>query len=288
MAETVEALLAAGRARLQSGAEWLREEAPLEAELLLAHVLSTERWRLRAAANEVVAAEAAARFHELVARRAAGEPLHYLLGRRGFWSLELQVGPGVLVPRPDTECLVEQALAHIDAALAAGADPCRVLDLGTGSGAIAIAIAVERPQVEVMAVEASPIAFDLAATNIARLAPGRVELLAGSWWEPVRLRRFDVAVSNPPYLAADDPHLPSLAFEPREALVGGADGLDCFRTIVAGAGAHLAPGGWLGLEHGAMQGDAVRQLLRAAGFQDIATHRDLAGLERVSGGCAPR
>lgn len=301
MAETVEALLATGRTRLQAGPEWQRDEASLEAELLLAHVLSTARWRLRAAAAETVAPDAATRFRELVARRIAGEPLHYLLGEREFWSLELQVGPGVLVPRPDTECLVEQALVRIDEVRSRIAGPCRVLDLGTGSGAIAIAIAVTCDQrrplaqrqavevtaVEITAVEASPAALAIAAANIGRLAAGRVDLLSGSWWEPVHGRRFEVVVSNPPYLAADDPHLPSLAFEPREALVSGPDGLECFRKIVTDAGAHLAPGGWLGLEHGATQGEAVRELLMAAGFVRVHTHRDLAGHERVTGGYAP-
>ena len=310
MAETVEALLASGRATLIAGPEWLHAEASLEAELLLAQVLGTARWRLRVVANDVVAPEAVRHFGELLARRAAGEPLHYLLGQREFWSLDLQVGPGVLVPRPDTECLVEQALARIDAMRSRGAGPCRVLDLGTGSGAIAIAIAAEvtaacnpspRPSqrtamdvapvdvmaVEITAVEFSPVAAGIAAANIARHAPGRVELLAGSWWAPVRGRRFEVVVSNPPYLTADDPHLPSLAFEPREALVSGIDGLECFRAILAEALAHLAPGGWLGFEHGAGQGEAVRHLMNAAGLARVATHRDLSGHERVTGGYAP-
>lgn len=288
--------MATGRTGLQAGPEWQRDEASLEAELLLAHVLSIERWRLRAAAAETVAPDAATRFRELVARRTAGEPLHYLLGEREFWSLDLQVGPGVLVPRPDTECLVEQALVRIDEVGSRLAGPCRVLDLGTGSGAIAIAIAVTCDQrwppakgkaVEVTAVEASSAALAIAAANIGRLAAGRVDLLSGSWWEPVRGRRFEVVVSNPPYLAADDPHLRSLAFEPREALVSGVDGLECFRQIITDAGGHLVPGGWLGLEHGATQGEAVRKLLMAAGFVRVDTHRDLAGHERVTGGYAP-
>lgn len=275
--------LAAGDS-LAAGPPWIRGEARLEAELLLAATLGLERWQLRSRGTERVPADTAARFRALVARRLAGEPLHYLLGRREFWSLELQVAPGVLVPRADTECLVEQALLHLDTCLAAGADSYCVLDLGTGSGAIALAIASERPDVHVTAVEASPAAACIAAANIARLAPGRVELLTGHWYTPVSGRRFHVIVANPPYLAVDDPHLPSLAGEPLEALVSGPDGLEAFREIIAGATAHLLPGGWLGLEHGATQGPAVRALLQSAGLHDVTTHRDLAGLERVSGG----
>jgi release factor glutamine methyltransferase len=159
-----------------------------------------------------------------------------------------------------------------------------VLDLGTGSGAIALAIACERRDTQVTAIEASPAARVIAAGNIARLAPGRVELLAGDWFAPLAGRRFEVIVANPPYLAADDPHLVALAREPREALVSGPEGLECFRAILAGAPNHLVSGGWLGLEHGATQAMAVRELLGAAGLTGVTTHRDLAGLERVSSG----
>lgn len=281
---TVAELLAAARQSLAAGPAWLRDEAALEAELLLADALGLERWQLRPREHDPVAPASAERFLARVAQRVDGEPLHYLLGSREFWSLDLQVAPGVLVPRPDTECLVEQALRRIDAVLAAGIRPCRVLDLGTGSGAIALAIACERRDTQVTAIEASPAARVIAADNIARLAPGRVELLAGDWFAPLAGRRFEVIVANPPYLAADDPHLAALAREPREALVSGPEGLECFRAIIAGAPDHLVPGGWLGLEHGATQATAVRELLCAAGLTAVTTHRDLAGLERVSSG----
>ena len=186
------------------------------------------------------------------------------------------------MPRPDTECLVEVALRFLQ-----GQPRASVLDLGTGSGAIALALVSELPAARIVAVEVSPVALGLAADNIARLAPGRVELLQGNWFAPLGAQRFTCIVSNPPYLAADDPHLPSLAAEPREALVSGNDGLECYREIVAGAPAHLETHGLLALEHGHTQGADVRSLLAAAGFTDIATHRDLAGLERVTSGVQP-
>ena len=294
--DTIAGLLAAGTAQLAAGAEWVREDAASEAEYLLATALGVNRTQLRLRLETAVPADIAAHYQNQLTRRAAGEPVAYLLGEREFWSLPLRVGPGVLVPRPDTECLVEVALRFLQMRVAVhekGTDlptpstlspSPNVLDLGTGSGAIAVALATELPQAKVTAVELSPAAFTVAAGNIARLAPGRVELLAGHWYEPVGGRLFTCIVSNPPYLAADDPHLPSLAAEPREALVSGKDGLECYREIVAGAPAHLETHGLLALEHGHTQGADVRSLLAAAGFTDIATHRDLAGLERVTSG----
>ena len=288
-ASTVAHLLATGTAQLAAGMEWVREDAAREAELLLMEALAVTRTQLRLRSDEVVPTETAARYQAHIARRASGEPVAYLLGEREFWSLPLRVAPGVLVPRPDTECLVEVALQFLRAragerSRALESEAIRVLDLGTGSGAIALALATELPQAQVVAVELSAIALAMAADNIARLAPGRVELLAGHWYEPLGSRRFSCIVSNPPYLAADDPHLPSLAAEPREALVSGHDGLECYREIVAGAPTHLEAGGLLALEHGHTQGSAVRALLAEAGFTGIATHRDLAGLERVTSG----
>lgn len=277
---TIASLLAAGTAQLAAGAEWVREDAAHEAEYLLAAALGWNRTQLRLRLETAVPADIAAHYQNQLTRRAAGEPVAYLLGEREFWSLPLQVGPGVLVPRPDTECLVEVALRFLQGRT----NTPNVLDLGTGSGAIALALATELPQAKVTAVELSPAAFTVAAGNIARLAPGRVELLAGHWYEPVGGRLFTCIVSNPPYLAADDPHLPSLAAEPRSALVSGADGLECYREIVAGAPAHLEAGGLLALEHGHTQGADVRALLAAGGFTAIATQRDLAGLERVTSG----
>lgn len=278
--DTIAGLLATGTAQLAAGAEWVREDAAAEAEYLLATALGLTRTQLRLRLETVVPADLQARFAEQIARRASGEPVAYIHGEREFWSLPLQVGPGVLVPRPDTECLVEVALQF----LRGQTRPASVLDLGTGSGAIALALASELPLAQVVAVEVSPAALAVAAGNIARLAPGRVELLSGHWYEPVGGRRFACIVSNPPYLAEDDPHLPSLAAEPRSALVSGPDGLECYREIVAGAPKHLETGGLLAVEHGHTQGAAVSALFAAAGFTGIATHRDLAGLERVTSG----
>jgi release factor glutamine methyltransferase len=290
-------LLTAGTAQLATGVEWVREEAAREAELLLSEALAVNRAQLRLRAEEDVPTEIAARYRAHIARRASGEPVAYILGEREFWSLPLRVAPGVLVPRADTECLVEVALRFLqglDVAAAAHEAPLAtsthssqapsVLDLGTGSGAIALALASELPNTSVVAVEVSALALAMAAHNIARLAPGRVELLAGHWYEPVGTRRFTCIVSNPPYLSADDPHLPSLAAEPLGALVSGPDGFECYREIIAGAPAQLAVGGLLALEHGYAQGATVRALMAEAGFTGVATHRDLAGHERVTSG----
>ena len=279
---TIASLLANGTVQLAAGAEWVREDAASEAEYLLATALGLNRTQLRLRLDALVPADVAARFHDHIARRAAGEPVAYLHGEREFWSLPLRVGPGVLVPRPDTECLVEVALRFLQ-----GQATVSVLDLGTGSGAIALALASELPTARIVAVELSPTALATAANNIARLAPGRVELLQGNWFAPVGAQRFTCIVSNPPYLAADDPHLPSLAAEPLEALVSGADGLECYREIVAGAPAHLKTSGLLAMEHGHLQGAAVRALLEDRGFSGVVTHRDLAGHERVTSGAAP-
>ena len=279
---TIASLLANGTVQLAAGAEWVREDAASEAEYLLATALGLNRTQLRLRLDALVPADVAARFHDHIARRAAGEPVAYLHGEREFWSLPLRVGRGVLVPRPDTESLVEVALRFLQ-----GQATVSVLDLGTGSGAIALALATELPAARIVAVELSPAALAVAANNIARLAPGRVELLQGNWFAPVGAQRFTCIVSNPPYLAADDPHLPSLAAEPREALVSGSNGLECYRDIIAGAPAHLETSGLLAMEHGHTQGAAVRALLEDRGFSGVVTHRDLAGHERVTSGAAP-
>jgi release factor glutamine methyltransferase len=274
------ALLQAARGRLVGTGQ-----PALDSELLLAHVLRCSRAELAARPEALVAAPAASAFEALVERRSRGEPIAYLVGHKGFWTLELAVDPRVLVPRPETELLVELALARLppDGARA------RVLDLGTGSGALAIALATERPQCEVIAADASAEALAVARTNAASLDEIEVEFRQGSWWEPVAGERFDVVVANPPYLAADDPHLadPALRCEPRGALVAGATGLEALRQIVSGAPAHVVPGGWLLVEHGCDQGAAVRDLFASAGLAEVATHRDLAGLERATVGRAP-
>jgi len=251
----------------------------LDAALLLAHVTGASRAALAAHPERALSTEQAAALEALAGRRLRGEPVAYLTGRREFWSLDLGVTPDVLVPRPETELLVELALA----ALADVARPA-VLDLGTGSGAIALALARERPDAAVTAVDRSAEALAVAAANAARLGIGNVRFLRGSWFEPVAGARFDLVASNPPYLAADDAALAALACEPRSALVAGRSGLEALAQVCAGAPAVLAPGGALVVEHGAAQGAAVRGLMSAAGLVDVATHRDLAGLERATGG----
>ena len=252
---------------------------PADAALLLAHALGKSRSWLFAHADDALGEAEAARFDVLLARRAAGEPVAYLTGWRGFWTLELAVTPATLVPRPETELLVDLALARlpVDA-------PVRVADLGTGSGAIALAIASERPLAQVLATDASSAALDVARGNAARNGIGNVAFRLGSWLQPLGEDTFDLIASNPPYIAEGDPHLAQgdLRFEPAMALSCGADGLDAIRVIVRDAPACLRPGGWLLLEHGWEQGDAVRALLAAAGFADVATERDLEQRDRVS------
>ncbi|MGE4367798.1 peptide chain release factor N(5)-glutamine methyltransferase [Thermomonas sp.] len=252
---------------------------PVDGELLLAEALGRSRSWLYAHPEAPVPAPARARFGALLARRQAGEPVAYLLGRQGFWSLELEVGPATLIPRPETERLVELALARLPAG-----QPLRVADLGTGSGAIALALARERPQARIVATDASAEALAVARRNAERLGLVQVEFRTGDWLAPLRGERFDLIVSNPPYIALGDPHLAQgdLRFEPPMALASGADGLDAIRVIVRDADRHLRPGGWLLLEHGWNQGAAVRALLEAAGFVEVATGRDLEGRERIS------
>jgi release factor glutamine methyltransferase len=277
-AHSVAGALAAAAARIGG------EDARAEAEILLAHALARPRSWLYAHSEDALPQEAARRFAPLLDRRIAGEPVAYLVGRREFWSLDLEVGPATLVPRPETELLVELALAH----LAPEAD-ARVLDLGTGSGAIALAIASERPRARVTAVDASAPALQVAQRNAVRLGLERVRLLRSDWFSAVRDERFDLVLSNPPYLASDDPHLRegSLPFEPSLALASGRDGLDALRAICTGAPARLQDGGWLLFEHGLSQGEPARGLLRQNGFAQVQTWRDLEGRERVSGGMRP-
>lgn len=262
----------------------------LDADLLLLHTLGTaaeqlhqRRSWLLAHDDDLMPTQAQAQFDRLVQRRRGGEPLAYILGHKEFFGLDLLVDPRVLVPRPDTEVLVEWALACIDAASSRASDaPLRLLDLGTGSGAIALAIQHARPLARVDAVDASSDALVLARANASRLGLD-LQCLQGSWFDPVA-DRYDVIVSNPPYIRDADPHLPGLAHEPAMALTSGPDGLRDIRLIVAHAGRHLTPGGWLLLEHGFDQGAQVRELLQSAGFDQVASRQDLAGHWRCSGG----
>lgn len=253
----------------------------LDALVLLLHAIGRaphERAWLIAHGDDALAPDAAARFDVLCARRLAGEPVAYLTGYREFHGLRLQVDARVLDPRPDTETLVDWALELLPPGASA-----RVLDLGTGSGAIALALAQARPMARVIGVDASSDALAVARANARRLGLA-VELRLGDWLDPVAGERFGLIVGNPPYIAEGDPHLPTLAHEPRQALVSGADGLDAIRRIVGAAPAHLEPGGWLLLEHGWDQAAAVRELLRDAGFAQVQSRRDLAGIERCTGG----
>lgn len=255
-----------------------------EAEILLAHALGRSRTWLFTHAEDPIDTDAAAAFEALVARRQAGEPVAYLTGARGFWRFDLEVTPQTLIPRADTERLVELALERLPSD-----QRLRLLDLGTGTGAIALALASERPMASVIAVELSPGAASVARRNAARLGfAARVEVREGAWFAPVAGELFDLIASNPPYIEADDPHLAAgdLRFEPPGALASGADGLRDLRIIVRDAPTHLRPGGWLLVEHGWQQGEAVRALFHAAGFVEVATERDLEDRDRVTLGRA--
>jgi release factor glutamine methyltransferase len=278
---SVASVLAMGAQRLRAGTSaTAAASATLDAGLLLAHTLRTTRVRLMSEAERAVEPVAVGRYRALIERRARGEPLAYLTGIREFWSLPLRVSRAVLVPRPETELLVERALAL--RAVSEG----RVVDLGTGSGAIALALARERPHWRVTATDISREALAVARANAAELQLTGIDFRQGSWFAPLGGARFDLIVSNPPYVAADDAVLenPALAHEPRLALTPGVDALRCLREIARDAPQHLAPGGWLLLEHGADQGVAVRQELVLAGCRSVRSHRDLAGHERITEG----
>lgn len=257
--------------------------ARLDAELLLAHVLGKPRTYLRTWPDRLPAEEQVSQFLGLVERRRAGEPVAYLIGQQGFWSLDLEVATDTLIPRPETELLVETALS-LDLH-----DEARALDLGTGTGAIALALASERPTWSLVGVDRMPGAVALAERNRRRLAVPNARFLESHWFAALNAERFDVIVSNPPYIAADDKHLTQgdVRFEPLSALVAGIDGLDDIRLIIEHAPHHLASGGWLLLEHGYDQVEAVSALLSTRGFKDISNRRDLAGHTRISLGRHP-
>jgi release factor glutamine methyltransferase len=245
-----------------------------EARLLLAEATGFSQAAVLAFPERVLPPAAQNNFLEYIEKRKRGEPIAYIVGRKEFYGIELAVNPAVLIPRPETELLVELALQR---------DFSNMADLGTGSGAIAIAVKKHRPFSRVVAIEASAAALAVAQRNAVKNGLD-IEFRHGRWFEPVAGERFDLIVSNPPYVAAGDPHLEALAFEPPQALVAGPDGLDAFREITRAARIHMAPGGWLLLEHGRGQEGAVRSLLQAAGLEEIATWPDLAGIPRVSGG----
>lgn len=256
----------------------------VDAHVIVAHLLGVDRAYLAANPMRVLTETEDARIDTLVARRALGHPVAHLLEQREFYGRMFAINSDVLIPRPETETLVEAALDRLSSRPSPLAP--RLLDLGTGSGAVAITLASERPEAAVTATDASEGALDIARRNAEALG-ARVELVHGSWYAPLAGRRFDLIVSNPPYVAARDPHLGQgdLRFEPQQALTdGSADGLDSIRAIVSGAGAHLEPGGWLIVEHGYDQREAVAALLQAAGFTATFSVDDLAGIPRVAGG----
>ena len=251
-----------------------------DAEILLAAAWGRSRSQLLTAAGEPVPGEVAARFEDACRQRADGVPVAYLLGSREFWSLPFTVNSAVLVPRPETELLVQRVLDLVPGSVA------DVADLGTGSGAIAIALAHERPGWRVLGTDASDLALAVARANGERLADSRVEWASGDWYAALAGRQFDALVSNPPYVAADDPVLGAdgLRHEPRDALTPGGDGYASLVTLINGAPGHLRSGGWLVLEHGSSQAPKLRALLVARGFTAVTSHRDLAGHERVTEG----
>ncbi|MNO28700.1 Release factor glutamine methyltransferase [compost metagenome] len=252
--------------------------ARLDVELLLAAALGKSRSYLHTWPERIVSSEAAHTFAAYLQRRRAGEPVAYILGQQGFWNLDLEVAPHTLIPRPETELLVEAALELLPATAAS------VLDLGTGTGAIALAVAAERPAWQVTAVDRVLEAVALAERNRQRLDLHNVTVLNSHWFSALEGHRFDLIISNPPYIAASDPHLAAgdVRFEPASALVAGADGLDDLRAIIARAPEHLRGGGWLLLEHGYDQAAAVRELLAKHDFEQIESRDDLGGHQRIS------
>ena len=257
------------------------EEASLEANLLLQHILNVNRAWLIAHAEDILTTEQDAIFEALLQRRLNGEPIAHILGSREFFALNLKVTADTLIPRPDTETLVEAALEKIPKTAQA-----RVLDLGTGTGAIALALAKHCPQAHVSAVDFSENALTVARENAENLSTPNVSFMHSHWFSALNNQQFDLIVSNPPYIAEHDPHLTQgdVRFEPKSALTSGADGLNDIRHIIAHAPQHLRPSGWLMLEHGYDQAEAVAKLMAEAGFTEIAHAQDLAGIQRVTFG----
>lgn len=293
----LQALLGQAKQQLATTLNLPANEAAIEAQILLRHALGdVSRAWLISHEEQALTPEQQALLEELLQRRLQGEPIAYILGKREFYGLDFSITPGVLIPRPDTETLVEAALLHIPPDR-----PCRILDLGTGSGAIAIAIAYHRPQATVTAVDRSEAAIKVARGNALRLlAPsplsssvegegvhvGNLRLLQSDWFSALQDEVFDVIVSNPPYVAATDPHLQQgdLRFEPTNALASGLDGLDDIRIIIAQAPPHLMQGGWLLFEHGYDQAALVAEMLKNAGFENVGHVADIAGILRVTRG----
>ena len=299
MQHTLQSLLTHDKTVLEAALSMDAGSARIEVQCLLQAVLRVNRAYLLTHPEQILDAEQQAHYAALLERRLSGEPIAYILGEREFYGLNFRVTPATLIPRPDTELLVELALERIPSPLPlsrlrereerSGGRGFRVLDLGTCSGAIALSIAHARPEAEVTAVDVSPDALDVARENVQRLNIANVRLLRSDWFAALAGERFDLIVSNPPYIADGDAHLAQgdLRFEPRSALASGTDGLDDIRRIVASAKEHLNHGGWLLFEHGYNQAEQVRALLRQNGYAGVFSARDLAGIERVSGGTIP-
>ena len=267
-------LLREGTRRL----ECVSGSARLDCELLVAHALGLDRAALHARSTEEPQTATVERFHALLAERGAGRPVAQIIGRREFYSLEFEITGDALVPRPETELLVDV----IRGGVGSTERTARILDLGTGCGAVAVALARELPGSQVVATDSSSRALTVARRNADGLAPGRVRFVQGPWYGPLDGRRFDAIACNPPYVESALCGDPPLCFEPPEALDGGPDGLRELRLVVSGAPPHLRPGGMLAVEHGADQGAPVRSLMRRVGLKTPVTHRDLAGHERVT------
>jgi len=283
MNSSIQLLLRDDSAALQTALQLDFSSARIEVQCLLQAVLQVNRAYLFTHPERILSDAESSRYHALFARRLQGEPVAYLLGEREFFGLNFKVTPATLIPRPDTELLVELALAKIPQQ-----GVYRVLDMGTGSGAIALSIAYARPNAQVWAVDFSEAALQIAQENQRALQLKNVTLLQSDWFAALAQQRFDMIVSNPPYIEFDDVHLSQgdVRFEPLTALASGADGLDDIRRIASQALQHLNPQGWLMFEHGYDQAAAVREILQQAGLKNIFSAQDLAGIERVTGGCA--
>ena len=281
---TIQTILQQHARQLEAALNLDYSSARIEVQCLLQAVLQVNRAWLLAHPEQPLSTEQQALYNALFERRLHGEPIAYLLGEREFYGLNFKVSPATLIPRPDTELLVELALQRIPQQ-----GVFRILDLGTGTGAIALSIAHARPNAEVIAVDASTAALEVAQLNAQRLNLGNARLLHSDWFGALHGERFDLIVSNPPYIATGDAHLSQgdVRFEPPGALASGADGLDDIRRITAQATTHLHADGWLLFEHGYDQAERVRTLLQQAGFADVFSARDLTGIERVSGGHRP-
>ncbi|MDG2374967.1 MAG: peptide chain release factor N(5)-glutamine methyltransferase [Woeseiaceae bacterium] len=275
---SIDAAIASAVSQLQDSSESPR----LDAELLLARTLDVQRSYLFAHPNDEMDSAAAERFDNAVVQRADGMPMAYITGIKEFWSMPLIVSPVTLIPRPDTETLIEQALGRIPRNA-----EWEIADLGTGSGAIALALAKERPLCQLTATDRSEDALAIAAQNARELGIPNIEFVAGNWTEPLAGRAFDVVVSNPPYIASDDPHLMSLRFEPLDALDAGDDGLDAIRNLASTAATILKPSGSFLLEHGDAQEEPVAAILQDNGWQDIGLIRDIEGRPRVTAAIRP-